>query len=87
MQPELPTYLPDFGAAGLNLPLRLSASPELVVLAFALTVVFWGVMAAIFIYHWRRFPFDRKRLVFGERLFFSVSAVVILVALGGVLTL
>jgi glucan phosphoethanolaminetransferase (alkaline phosphatase superfamily) len=85
MPPEVPGIFPGIDVtAALKLPLRFSVSSDILLLAFALVVVFWGVMAAIFIYHWRRFPYDRPLLRAGERLFISVSIVLIVVALGGI---
>lgn len=86
MEPQLlPSGIPDF-SAHLSLPVRLTVSPLLLVLAFVLTVAFWGVMTAIFIYHWRRFPYDKPLLRAGERLYLSVSIVLIAVALFGTLS-
>jgi hypothetical protein len=83
MSPEIPAIVPEITAV-LSLPLQFAIPPHILVLAFALVVVFWGVMTAIFIYHWRRFPYDKPLLRAGERLFISLSVVLILIALGGI---
>lgn len=83
MPPEIPDFVPDFTAT-FTLPLQFSIPSHILVLAFALVVVFWGVMTAIFIYHWRRFPYDKPLLRGGERLFVSFSMILILIALGGI---
>ncbi len=83
MPPEIPAFVPDITAV-LTLPLQFSIPSHILVLAFALVMAFWGVMTAIFIYHWRRFPYDKPLLRAGERLFISVSVVLIVIALGGI---
>jgi len=83
MPPEIPAFVPDFTAT-FTLPLQFSVPSHILVLAFSLVVVFWGVMTAIFIYHWRRFPYDKPLLRAGERLFISFSLILILIALGGI---
>ena len=86
MEPELlPSVIPDFSALA-SLPVRLSVSPALLLLVFALVIAFWGVMTAMFLYHWRRFPYDKPLLRTGERIYLSVSAVLIAVALFGTLS-
>lgn len=84
MPPQVPALVPDLSAA-LSFPLHFAVSLHVLVLAFALVVVFWGVFTAIFIYHWRRFPYDRPLLRNGERLYLSVSLILIIIALGGLI--
>ena len=75
---------PDITAM-LTFPLSFSVPSHILVLAFALMVVCWGIFASIFIYHWRKFPYDKPLLRAGERLFLAVSFVLIIAALSGII--
>lgn len=87
MPPEIPGIIPDITpdiTAILTFPLRFSIPPHILVLVFAVVVSFWAVMTVIFLYHWRKFPYDKPFLKAGEMIYFSGSAVFILIALGGI---
>lgn len=87
MVPEIPGVLPDITpdiARIFTLPLRFSIPPHILVLVFAVVVAFWAVMTVIFLYHWRKFPYDKPFLKAGEMIYLSGSAVFILIALGGI---
>lgn len=87
MPSDIPGFVPGVDVTSvISFPLRFSVPSHILVLVFALVVVFWGVMATIFIYHWRKFPYDRPLLRAGERLFLSVSIILIIIALGGVIS-
>jgi hypothetical protein len=87
MTPDvLPAVTPDWSAL-VSLPLRVSVSQTILILVFALVVVFWAIMTVIFIYHWRRFPYGKVFLGRIEWLYLGVSAVLILLALGGIVAI
>ena len=87
MPPEIPGFVPDIVpdiTAVLTFPLHFSIPPHILVLLFAAVVSFWAVMTVIFLYHWRRFPYDKPFLRVGELTFLYGSAVFIVIALGGI---
>jgi len=71
----------------LSLPLSVSVSQTLLVLVFGLAIALWAVMTVIYLYHWRKFPYGKVALRRIEFLYLSVSVVLIVLALGGILAL
>lgn len=71
----------------LSFPLQVSVSETALILAVTITVAFWTVMTMIYLYHWRKFPYDQTVLRRLERLYLFVSASLILLALGGMFAL
>ena len=84
MPPEIPAFVPDITAV-ITLPLQFSIPSHILVLAFALVGAFWATMTVIYLYHWRRFPYDKPFLKMGERIYVAGSVVCIVIALGGII--
>ena len=83
-----PEVLPVSDLGGfLSLPLAVSVSQTMLVLIFGLAVALWAVMTVIYLYHWRRFPYGQVLLRRVERLYLGASAVIIVLALGGIIGL
>ena len=86
MTPTVPT-IPGSAADGiaLMLPIRLELSPLALAVVLVLAAIVFGVMSVIFVYHWRRFPYEQE--VFGrvEKLYFVVSLALLAAGLAGIL--
>jgi hypothetical protein len=83
-----PEILPVSDLGGfLSLPIHVPVSQTLLVLVFGLVVALWAVMTVIYLYHWRKFPYGRVLLRRVERLYLGVSAVLVVLALSGIIAL
>lgn len=65
-------------------PLQLELSRVALLVLLLLVSVFFAALSVIFVYHWRRFPYEQAVFSRVEHLYFSVSIIFLAVALFGI---
>jgi tellurite resistance protein TehA-like permease len=75
-----PLSLPSLSNLSGNFPLRLELSPEALLVLFLVAGVFFAAMSVIFVYHWRRFPYEQEIFNRVEVLYFGVASALLAIA-------
>lgn len=76
---------PDLFASWGGFPVHIELSPFVLVVLLVLVGVFMAAISVIFVYHWRRFPFERGLFHWVERVYFLGVLVLLAIAVGGIL--
>ena len=80
-----PANVPELSQIFGGLPLQVGFSRSALLVVFLLVIVFFAAMSVIFVYHWRRFPYERNVFEMVENLYFTVSVILLLTSLVGIL--
>jgi len=60
----------------------ISLSKPLLMIIFALAFLFWLIMSAVFVFHWRNYGMKERFVALADGIYFLVSVVLIALVIG-----